>query len=58
MVNIKKDKVPVIYKQEIMDENGKLNTFGALLVIGACVSALNIVFNYLHDNIIDKKNIN
>ena len=57
-MKFKKDNTPVIYKQEIMDENGKLNTFGALLVICACVSALNIVFNYLHDNIIDKKNIN
>ena len=57
-MKIKKDFVPVIYKQEIMDDDGKLTIFGALLVIGACVSALNIVFNYLHDNIIDKKNIN
>lgn len=53
-----KDDIPVIYKQDIMDNNGKLNTLGALLIIGVTITALNNAFKLLTNNIVDKDNIN
>lgn len=57
-MEVKKDDVPVIYKQDIMDKNGKLNLVGAFLIISVVVGALNFAFNYLQDIIVDKDNIN
>lgn len=57
-MEIEKDEVPVIYKQDIMDENGKLNLIGTFLVVSICLIALNKAFEYLQDNIIDKDNVN
>lgn len=57
-VKIIKDESPVIYKEDIMNEDGKLNTIGAFLVIGVCLIALNIAFKYLSENIVSKKDVN
>lgn len=57
-MDVKKDKVPVIYKQDIMDDNGKLNVCGALLLIGSIICAFQIVGKFLADNIVDKDKVN
>ena len=57
-VDIIKDNAPIIYKQDIMNDDGKLNTLGALLIIGVTLSALNKAFEYLSNNIIDKDKLN
>lgn len=57
MVDIKKDDVPVIYKQDIMNDEGKLNTLGTLFVIGVFVAAIQAASKYLFDCIIDKDKV-
>lgn len=50
-MEIKKD-------DDIFDKNGKLTIMGAFLIISVLVGALNLAFNYLKDNIVDKENVN
>lgn len=57
-MEVKKDDVPVIFKQDIMYKNGKLNLVGAFLVISVLIGALDFAFNYLQDNVVDKDKVN
>lgn len=51
------DKSPVIYKQDIIDKDGKLNILGTFLVVGTFLAICNASFKFLNDIIVDKDNV-
>lgn len=57
-IKIKKDNNPVIYKQDIMDKNGKLNVVGTFLLLSVVIGALQFAYKYLNDIIVDKDKVN
>ena len=54
---MKKNDDVVIYKQDIMDKEGKLNAVGTILLLGCFFVALTQIMNYLKDNIVDKDKV-
>ena len=58
LTKVKIDNTPVIYKQDIMNDDGKLNFVGTLLVVGICLVAINSAFQYLSDCLVDKDKVN